>query len=66
MVAIKNSWREQANTIKCKKQQLLAQNRWGSLYNANKQQEKLPSGDFFVTIARKIIQYEFLFRKGAY
>jgi len=29
-------------------------------------QEKLPSGDFFVTIARKIIQYEYLYRKGAY
>ena len=28
-------------------------------------QEKLPSGDFFVTIARKIIQYEYLYRKGA-
>jgi len=26
----------------------------------------LPSGDFFVTIARKIIQYEYLYRKGAY
>ena len=29
-------------------------------------QEKLPSGDFFVTIARKIIQYEYLYRKEAY
>ena len=37
-----------------------------SYFKPHKQQEKLPSGDFFVTIARKIIQYEFLFRKGAY
>ena len=37
-----------------------------SYFKPHKQQEKLPSGDFFVTIARKIIQYEYLFRKGAY
>ena len=36
-----------------------------SYFKPHKQQEKLPSGDFFVTIARKIIQYEHLYRKGA-
>ena len=29
-----------------------------SYIKPHKQQEKLPSGDFFVTIARKIIWYE--------
>ena len=36
-----------------------------SYFKPHKQQEKLPSGDFFVTIARKIIQYKYLNRKGA-
>lgn len=29
-------------------------------------EKKLPSGDFFVTIARKIIHCKLSFRKGAY
>ena len=32
------------NTIKCKKQQLLAQNKWAILYNANEQTRKVAFG----------------------